>query len=50
MKLTLQAPKPRNPFVAAGRMRRAGAHRPRSARQVAERELRIELQRLKPSP
>ncbi len=50
MKLTLPMRKPRNPFVAAARLRPAGAHR-RSAsglRQRAARELRAELAR--PSP
>lgn len=50
MKLTLSPRKPRNPFVAAARLRAAGAHR-RSAsglRQRAARELRAELAR--PSP
>ena len=47
MTLTLKARKPRNPFVAASLMRRAGLHR-RSAsaqRQRAARELRAELTR-----
>lgn len=52
MKMTLTLPKPRNPFVAAARMRLAGAHRAgRSAqRQQAGRELRREIERLRPSP
>lgn len=47
--ITLQAAKPRNPFVAASRMRRAGSHR-RSAgalRQSAQRSLLHELGRLR---
>jgi hypothetical protein len=46
MKITVTAPKPRNPLVAAGHRRQAGAHR-RSAsaqRQRAALALRRELQ------
>jgi hypothetical protein len=52
MKPSLQARKPRNPFVAAARMRRAGAHRAGigAVRQQAGRELRREIERLRPSP
>lgn len=52
MKLIVKTPKPRNPFVAAGLMRFAGAHRScaGSQRQRATRELRREIDRLRPSP
>jgi hypothetical protein len=52
MKLSLSPRKPRNPFVVAARMRRAGAHRAGVAtlRQQAGRELRREIERLRPSP
>jgi hypothetical protein len=50
MKMTIQAAKPRNPFVAASLRRAAGAHRPASQRQAARRELRSELNRLRLSP
>lgn len=52
MKITVTTPKPRNPLVAAMRFRRAGSHRPDqgSQRQQASRELKRELQRMKPSP
>jgi hypothetical protein len=52
MKLIVKNPKPRNPFVAAAMRRVAGSHRPRTGacRQQAERALRLELQRLRPSP
>ena len=52
MKITVKTLKPRNPLVAPAQFRRAGTHRPdsRFARRRAERELRIELQRLKHSP
>ncbi|MCA3251649.1 MAG: hypothetical protein ACK5UM_04885 [Pseudomonadota bacterium] len=45
--ITLKSPKPRNPFVAAARARRAGAHRPRpgAVRAQARSALRAELQR-----
>ena len=48
MKLTLKTPKPRNPFVAACRRRLAGAHRIGAPRQRAQRELRREIDRLRP--
>ncbi len=52
MKLNLKSPKPRNPFVAASLRRRAGAHQPGTGgrRQQAARELRREIDRLRPSP
>jgi hypothetical protein len=52
MKLTLPSPKPRNPFVAAGLRRLAGSHRTGAGarRQQAERALRQEIERLRPSP
>ena len=52
MKLILKTTKPRNPFVAAGLRRAAGAHMPgRGAqRQQAQRALRQEVDRLKPRP
>ncbi len=52
MKFTLNARRPRNPFVAAARSRVAGAHRSRSGalRQAARRELQREIDRIKPSP
>ena len=52
MKLTVPLTKPRNPLVIAALQRQAGAHR-RSAsaqRQQANRALRRELQRERPSP
>jgi hypothetical protein len=52
MKLIVKTPKPRNPFVAAGLLRTAGAHRSNagSRRQCAARELRREIDRLRLSP
>ena len=52
MKLILKSPKPRNPFVAASLRRAAGSHRPDTGarRQQAARELRREVERLRPSP
>jgi hypothetical protein len=52
MKLTLKTLKPRNPLVAPSRQRQAGAHRvgPGARRQQAARALRIEIDRLRPSP
>ena len=46
--ITVQTPKPRNPLVAASRMRRAGSHRcvGGAVRQQARRALRHELERL----
>ena len=45
MKFTLRHPKPRNPLVAAARMRRAGAHRRSGGaeRQHARLALRLAL-------
>ena len=43
--------KPRNPFVAAARFRRAGVHAERAvSRQAAEMRLRKEVEALKESP
>lgn len=52
MKLTLNTPKPRNPFVAAARQRSAGRHGGMQVRQrqTLRRELRTELDRLHRSP
>ncbi len=52
MKLILESVKPRNPFAVAGRRRHAGVHRPGAGarRQQAERALRQEVNRLRPSP
>lgn len=54
MKTEIRIPvrKPRNPFAAAARQRLAGAHASRRAlRQRQEgRELRQEVERLRPSP
>ncbi len=52
MKITVTTPKPRNPLALAARLRRAGSHRPDGAsrRQQAQRALRRELERMKPSP
>jgi hypothetical protein len=49
MKITVTTPKPRNPLVAAARMRRAGSHLAggRSQRQHAGRTLRRELEQMK---
>ena len=48
-KLTLSARKPRNPLVAAARLRRAGRHQQsgHTARQQAVLMLRSELNRLR---
>ena len=45
MKITLIAPKPRNPLVALARFRRAGSHRvgDRTQRQQGRRALQREL-------
>ena len=45
--ITLKSAKPRNPFVAPSRARRAGAHRlrPGAARAQGKSALRAELQR-----
>jgi hypothetical protein len=52
MKLHIKSTKPRNPFVVASLRRAAGSHRACSGarRQQAERALRQEVQRLRPSP
>lgn len=52
MKMQLKPLKPRNPYVVASRLRAAGAHRPGigARRQQAERALRQEIRRLRPSP
>lgn len=52
MKLSLKISKPRNPFVMAAVRRAAGSHRPGGGtrRQQAQRALRLEVERLKPSP
>ena len=52
MKLVLKSPKPRNPLVSASRQRRAGAHGKSAGgrRQQGARELRQEIERLRPSP
>ena len=49
--ITVIAPKPRNPLVAASRMRRAGSHRGSGAtlRQQSQRTLKRELDRLRAS-
>lgn len=50
MKTTLMPRKPRNPFVAASRLRHAGVHRRSTSalRQAAARALRAELARRSP--
>lgn len=50
MKPILETRKPRNPFVALSRARRAGRHGGGKQRQQMQRELRGELGRMKPSP
>ena len=50
MKLSLKTIKPRNPFMATSLRRSAGAHRPGSQRQQAERTLRHELRHLEERP
>ena len=52
MKFSANTAKPRNPFVMAAARRAAGAHRRGSGarRQQDQRSLRMELQRLRPSP
>lgn len=52
MKFIVKTLKPRNPLVAASRQRLAGSHRAGdgSRRQQAGRELRLEIDRLRPSP
>jgi hypothetical protein len=43
--ITVRATKPRNPLVAACRMRRAGRHRGNDARLQSQRDLRREIDR-----
>jgi hypothetical protein len=52
MKMILKTLKLRNPMVALCRQRHAGVHRPSSGarRQQDRRALRLEVQRLRPSP
>jgi len=52
MKIAVKTAKPRNPFVMAAARRAAGAHRPDTGarRQQDQRNLRLELQRLRHSP
>ncbi len=52
MKLIIKTCKPRNPFVAASRLRAAGSHRlgAGAQRQAAQRALKREMQHLRPSP
>jgi hypothetical protein len=52
MKMILKTLKPRNPMVALVGQRHAGAHRPSSGarRQQERRALRLEVERLRPSP
>ena len=45
-RLTLCAPKPRNPLVALARQRQAGAHQTGKARQQAAKDLREQLRQL----
>ena len=46
--LNVTVSKPRNPFVAASLMRRAGSHQIGKARQQAQAQLRQELEQLGP--
>jgi hypothetical protein len=52
MKIQLPTLKPRNPLVAAARLRRAGSHAPStgSMRQRGRRAMQRELDQLKQSP
>jgi hypothetical protein len=52
MKLILKTLKPRNPMVALSRQRHAGSHQPSAGarRQQDRRALRLEVDRLRPSP
>ncbi|MDE2371620.1 MAG: hypothetical protein KGN16_21820 [Burkholderiales bacterium] len=52
MKISLKSPKPRNPHFVAALRRVAGLHRPSAggSRQRLHRELRVEIDRLRPSP
>jgi hypothetical protein len=49
MKITITAPKPRNPLVAPAHFRRAGSHQPggRAMRRQGSRTLRRELELMK---
>jgi hypothetical protein len=49
MKIIVKALKPRNPLVAAARLRRAGSHRPdgRAMRRLGSQSLRRDLDQLK---
>jgi len=48
MKITITAPKPRNPLVAPAHFRRAGSHQPggRATRRQGSRMLRRELEQM----
>lgn len=52
MKITVMNLKPRNPLARLARLRRAGNHQAggRSVRQQAHRDLKRELDQLRPSP
>jgi hypothetical protein len=52
MKLIVKTPKPRNPLVAPSLQRKAGSHRASggTSRQQAHSALRLEIERLRPSP
>lgn len=52
MKLILKSVKPRNPYAMAAVRRKAGTHQRAAGarRQQAQRALRLEVERLKPSP
>lgn len=52
MKITVMNLKPRNALVRLARLRRAGSHQPsgRSVRRQAHRDLKRELDQLRPSP
>ncbi|MDE2277324.1 MAG: hypothetical protein KGK09_13610 [Burkholderiales bacterium] len=52
MKLNVPSLKPRNPLAIVARQRKAGLHRDTAGalRQQAQRALRRELERLRPSP
>lgn len=52
MKLTLNLPKPRNPFALAATRRTAGSHRPGAGaqRQQAKRALREDIERARRGP
>ena len=52
MKFEIRMPRPRNPWAAAGRLRKAGSHRPgqRTERQRANHALRRQLKEMKHIP